>query len=201
MFTGLVGAVGTVTLSAGRDGGHDLGIAVPWTGIVPGESIAVNGACLTVEQVIAGGFQAHVVRTSLERTVLGRLRPGDRVNLERALRAGEPLGGHLVQGHVDGVGTIIGISHRDDARLFDIRVPPEVARVTVPLGSITVDGVSLTVNARPGPDVIQVSLIPFTLEHTTFDGSTPGDDVHLEADLVGKYVQAMLSRGPGPAGA
>lgn len=196
MFTGLVSAVGTVTSSAARDGGHDLAIAVPWSGIDQGESIAVNGACLTVEKVLPDGFQVHVVRTSLERTSLSQLQEGDRVNLERALRAGEPLGGHLVQGHVDGVGTIIAIAARDDARLFDIRVPETVAEVTVPLGSITVDGVSLTVNAMPGPDVIQVSLIPFTFENTTLGDRKVGDLVHLEADLLGKYVKAMLRRAP-----
>lgn len=197
MFTGLVSAVGTVVQAGERDGGRDLAVAVPWSGIEPGESIAVNGACLTVERVIPAGFQVHVVRTSLERTALGMLRQGDRVNLERALRAGEPLGGHLVQGHVDGIGTIVGASQRADARLFDIRVPDEVAGVSVPLGSITVDGVSLTVNAMPSADVIQVSLIPFTFEHTTLGDRKPGDAVHLEADLIGKYVQAMLRRTPG----
>lgn len=194
MFTGLVSAIGTVTSAAGRNGGRDLAIAVPWAGIEQGESIAVNGACLTVEQVLSDGFQVHVVRTSLDRTTLGRLRPGDRVNLERALRAGDALGGHLVQGHVDGVGNIVAMSTKDDARLFDIRVPRQVADVTVPLGSITVDGVSLTVNAMPGPEVIQVSLIPFTFEKTTLGDRKVGDEVHLEADLLGKYVQAMLHR-------
>lgn len=197
MFTGLVSAVGTVTLARKREGGYDLDVAVSWSGIEPGESVAVNGACLTVEQVIPGGFRAHVVRTSLERTALGSLGPGDRVNLERALRAGQSLGGHLVQGHVDGVGTIVGTSRRDDARLLDIRVPDAVANVTVPLGSITVDGVSLTVNAMPSPGVVQVSLIPFTFEHTTLGERTTGDMVHLEADLIGKYVRAMLHRMPG----
>lgn len=197
MFTGLVSAVGTVVQAGERAGGRELSVAVPWSGVERGESIAINGACLTVEQVIPGGFQVHVVRTSLERTALGSLQQGDRVNLERALRAGEPLGGHLVQGHVDGVGTIVGTSRRDDARLFDIRVPDAVAEVTVPLGSITVDGVSLTVNAMPSPDVVQVSLIPFTFEHTTLGDRKTGDVVHLEADLIGKYVQAMLRRRPG----
>lgn len=197
MFTGLVSAVGTVVQAGERDGGRELSVAVPWSGVERGESIAINGACLTVEQVIPGGFQVHVVRTSLERTALGSLQQGDRVNLERALRAGEALGGHLVQGHVDGVGTIVETSRRDDARLFDIRVPDAVAEVTVPLGSITVDGVSLTVNAMPSPDVVQVSLIPFTFEHTTLGDRKTGDVVHLEADLIGKYVQAMLRRRPG----
>jgi riboflavin synthase len=114
------------------------------------------------------------------------------MNLERALRAGDRLGGHLVQGHVDGVGTVERVAQREDARLLDLRVPPEVARLSIPLGSITVDGVSLTVNARPAFDIIQVSLIPFTLQHTTLGERRTGDRVHLEADTIGKYVAELL---------
>jgi riboflavin synthase len=122
------------------------------------------------------------------------LRPGTRVNLERALRVGDRLGGHLVQGHVDGVGTVLRVVARDHVRLLDLETPAEVARVSVPLGSITVDGVSLTVNAVPAPGTIQISLIPFTLEHTTLADRRPGDRVHLEADAIGKYVEALLRR-------
>jgi riboflavin synthase len=154
----------------------------------------VDGACLTVADLPEGAFGVHVIRTSLDRTRFSDLRSGDRVNLERALRVGDRLGGHLVQGHVDGVGTVLRVTTREDARLLDLQVPPEVARVSVPLGSITVDGVSLTVNARPDPTTIQISLIPFTLEHTTLGGRRPGDRVHLEADTIGKYVQALLER-------
>jgi riboflavin synthase len=136
----------------------------------------------------------HVVSTTLERTRLGELRPGDRVNLERALRAGDRLGGHLVQGHVDGVGTVLRVATREDARVLDLEVPPEVAAVSVPLGSITVDGVSLTVNAMPSAGTIQISLIPFTLEHTTLADRRPGDRVHLEADTIGKYVKGLLGQ-------
>jgi riboflavin synthase len=122
------------------------------------------------------------------------------LNLERAVRAGDRLGGHLVQGHVDGVGTVERVVQREDARLVDIRVPSEVANASVPLGSITVDGVSLTVNAIPAPGVIQISLIPFTLQHTTLGQRRPGDGVHLEADTIGKYVAEML-RARGDLGA
>ena len=192
MFTGIITEIGTVQESRPSDGGRDLDIACSWTDLVAGESIAVDGACLTVARLKEGGFGVHVVRTSLDRTRFADLRPGDRVNLERALRVGDRLGGHLVQGHVDGVGTVLRVATREDARLLDIQVPAEVARVSVPLGSITVDGVSLTVNAMPDPGTIQISLIPFTLEHTTLGSRRPGDRVHLEADTIGKYVQALL---------
>jgi riboflavin synthase len=122
------------------------------------------------------------------------------LNLERALQVGDRLGGHLVQGHVDGVGTVERVVARQDARLLDLRVPPEVARVSVPLGSVTVDGVSLTVNAIPAPGVIQISLIPFTLQHTTLGERRAGDRVHLEADAIGKYVAELL-RARGDLGA
>ncbi|HEX5387546.1 MAG TPA: riboflavin synthase [Gemmatimonadales bacterium] len=192
MFTGIVTAVGRLRRAEPAEGGVDLTIEAPFPDLVPGESVAVDGACLTVAEFGADWFRAHVVRTSLERTRFASAAAGQAVNLERALRLGDRLGGHLVQGHVDGVGTIERIAQRDDARLLDIRVPPEVAAVSVPLGSITVDGVSLTVNARPAPGMVQVSLIPFTLQHTTLGERKPGDAVHLEGDTIGKYVQALL---------
>ena len=194
MFTGIITEIGTLMEARAADGGRDLDIACSWTDLAAGESIAVNGACLTVARLTDRGFGVHVVRTSLDRTRFADLRPGQRVNLERALRVGDRLGGHLVQGHVDGVGTVLRVATREDARLLDLQVPAGVARVSVPLGSITVDGVSLTVNAIPGPGTIQISLIPFTLEHTTLGDRRPGDHVHLEADAVGKYVQALLER-------
>jgi riboflavin synthase len=192
MFTGIVTAVGTVREARATDTGLELTFDCPYAGVVPGESVAVDGACLTVERVVPGGFAAHVIRTTIERTRFGEYAAGQRVNLERALRAGDRLGGHLVQGHVDGVGTVERLATHDDARLIDLRVPAGVARVTVPLGSITVDGVSLTVNAVPAPGTIQISLIPFTLQHTTLGLRAPGDRVHLEADTIGKYVQGLL---------
>jgi riboflavin synthase len=194
MFTGLVTAVGTIRSARAADGGRTLLIRCPWRGLALGESIAVDGACLTVARRLRGAFAVHVVATSLRRTTFSDYRPGRRVNLERALRAGDRLGGHLVQGHVDGVGRIRRIRQEEDARLLDISVPAEVARATVPLGSITVDGVSLTVNALPGRGVVQVSLIPYTLQHTTLGDRQVGDRVHLEGDTLGKYVAAWLSR-------
>jgi riboflavin synthase len=194
MFTGIVTEIGSVRAARPADGCLDLEIASSWTDLAPGESIAVDGACLTVTASGEGGFGVHIVRTSLERTRFADLRSGDRVNLERALRVGDRLGGHLVQGHVDGVGKVLRVTPRDDARLLDLQVPPEVARVSVPLGSISVDGVSLTVNAMPDAGTVQISVIPFTLEHTTLGDRRPGDRVHLEADAIGKYVQALLER-------
>jgi riboflavin synthase len=194
MFTGIVTGIGTVRETRASNGGLELSIECAYPDLAIGESVAVDGACLTVAAVEGRGFSAHVVRTSLDRTRFGDLRAGDRVNLERALQAGDRLGGHLVQGHVDGVGTVLRLSTKGDARLVDLDVPVEVAQVSVPLGSITVDGVSLTINAMPASDTIQISLIPFTLEHTTLADRRPGDRVHLEADTIGKYVWAMTQR-------
>ena len=192
MFTGIITAVGEVTDRAQRDGGLELTVAAPWSDLVLGESVAVDGACLTVQAIGRGSFTCHIIQTSLERTSFGTYEVGRRVNLERALQAGDRLGGHLVQGHVDGVGTVERVGEYGDARLLDLRVPPDVIRVSVPLGSITVDGVSLTVNAIPSAGVIQVSLIPFTLQHTTLGERRAGDRVHLEADTIGKYVAELL---------
>jgi riboflavin synthase len=193
MFTGIVTAVGIIReAKKGRDG-LTLRIGAPFRGVRRGESIAVDGACLTVERIGKGWFSVHVIATSLERTLLGRHGKGRRVNLERALRVGDRLGGHLVQGHVDGVGEVIRVAQVGDAWLVDVRVPAEVARVSIPLGSITVDGVSLTVNAIPAPGIIQLSLIPFTFQHTTLGERQPGDGVHLEGDTIGKYVDALLT--------
>jgi riboflavin synthase len=192
MFTGIVTAVGRVAGRTGSAGGLELTIASGYDDLDLGESVAVDGACLTVQARDAAGFTVHIIRTSLERTNFDTYAVDRKVNLERALRVGDRLGGHLVQGHVDGVGTVERVGARDDARLIDLRVPAEVARVSVPLGSITVDGVSLTINARPAADQIQISLIPFTLQHTTLGERRVGDRVHLEADTIGKYVGELL---------
>lgn len=192
MFTGLVSAMGRVRSVRRLEGGLELDIEAPFEDLAAGESVAVDGACLTAERQGPGWFGVHLVGTTLERTNFGRYAVGHRVNLERALRVGERLGGHVVQGHVDGVGTIERIEQRADARLFDISVPHDVAAVAPALGSITVDGVSLTVNARPSPALVQVSLIPFTLQHTTLGERRVGDRVHLEGDAIGKWVAHLL---------
>lgn len=192
MFTGIITAVGTLQRAEPVAGGLRLELACPWDDLVAGESVAVDGACLTVEQAGSGRLAVHVVGTTLGRTRFGSMVVGQRLNLERALRVGDRLGGHLVQGHVDGVGEVVGVVRSEAGWLVDVAIPPDVAAVSVPLGSITVDGVSLTVNAVPRPGVIQVSLVPFTLQQTTLGERRPGDRVHLEGDAVGKYVQALV---------
>jgi riboflavin synthase len=192
MFTGIISEIGRVERAESNGGGLELTITTSYPDLVPGESVAVDGACLTVQALAPGGFVAHVVRTSVDRTAFAGYASGRRVNLERALRVGDRLGGHLVQGHVDGVGTVVRLGQHEDARLLDLQVPDAVAQVSIPLGSITVDGVSLTVNALFPPTLIQVSIIPFTLQHTTLRDRTVGDRVHLEADTIGKYVKALL---------
>lgn len=194
MFTGIVTAVGRVREARPAEGGRDIVIEAPYDDLADGESIAVDGACLTVTGHAPGWFGVHAVATTLERTRFATLAAGDRVNLERALRVGDRLGGHLVQGHVDGIGEVTSVQRRDDAVLVDVSVPDAVFEVSVPLGSITVDGVSLTVNAIPGPGVVQVSLIPFTLQHTTLGERRAGDTVHLEGDTVGKYVGELVRK-------
>jgi riboflavin synthase len=192
MFTGIVTAVGTVTQARQSADGFELSVEAPYPDLQAGESMAVDGACLTVQALTPAGFTAHIIATSLDRTRFAQYAKGRRVNLERALRVGDRLGGHMVQGHVDGVGLVELITQRDDARLVNLRVPAEVARISVPLCSITVDGVSLTVNAKPEADLVQISLIPFTLQHTTLGERRVGDRVHLEADTIAKYVWALM---------
>ena len=190
MFTGIVDAVGRLDAVA-LNNGVELRITASYKGVKKGESIAVNGACLTVAQVFTGAFRVHAVETTLGRTLIGEWKKGRSVNLERALRAGDRFGGHFVQGHVDGVGTVERVTPQGDALLLDIRVPRDVAETTVLHGAITFDGVSLTVNAVPQTGVVQVSLVPFTLEHTTLGTLTSGDRVHVEADVLGKYVRQL----------
>ncbi len=190
MFTGIVSAVGRVAKATRNGGGLVLSIRAPYKGLRRGESIAVNGACLTVERVVRGGFTTHAVETTLGRTLLGEWTAGHRVNLERAVRAIDRLGGHLVQGHVDGVATVKHVA-RGDAVLAELQVPPEVLAVSIPHGSLTVDGVSLTVNALLEGGVVQVALVPFTRAHTTLGALRAGDRVHVEGDVLGKYVRRL----------
>jgi riboflavin synthase len=194
MFSGLVTAVGVIRAVARTSEGLELRVSAPFRGLERGESIAIDGACLTVVRLGRGTFTVHVIDTTLDRTRFGSYATGDRVNLERALRVGDRLGGHIVQGHVDGLGEVRSVTRRKDAVVIDVQVPREVARVSIPLGSITVDGVSLTVVSMPDKSTLRLSLIPFTLEHTTLGRLRRGSVVHVEADVLGKYISRLLTR-------
>ncbi len=194
MFTGLVETLGTVRRLDSDGEGRLLLVAEP--GMAPqlslGESVAVNGACLTVVARDADTFRFQVGPETLHRTNLGELRPGDRVNLERALRVGDRLGGHMVQGHIDGVGRIAGRQRQGDWELVWFRCPAELAAQMVSKGSVAVDGVSLTLVDVTG-DGFSVALIPHTLANTTLGFKGDGTAVNLETDLLAKYVWKCLS--------
>ena len=193
MFTGLVDDVGVVERVERTEAGRELRVLSRYTGLTTGESIAVNGACLTVREHGAGWFTVAAIVTTLDRTTIGSWDAGRRVNLERALRLGDRLGGHMVQGHVDGVGTVERVQRRDDALLVDVRLPDDIENLMVPHGSVTIDGVSLTVNALPAPGILQLSLIEYTWTHTTLGALRAGDVVHVEADMIGKYVRQLVA--------
>ena len=201
MFSGIVEAVGRVEAVEAVDNGRRLRIGTPFAAeLEEGDSIAVEGVCLTATSVTESGFETEAIATTLSRTTLGGLEVGSGVNLERALRLGGRLDGHLVQGHVDGVGEVVGVERDGEHVLLDVRLPEVVGEVTVLHGSISMAGVSLTVNAMPEPDVAQVALIPYTWEHTTLRDLTPGDGVNLEGDMIGRFVvDYMKKRGRGEA--
>ena len=192
MFTGLIEEVGTITRVANGPGGRELVIRSSYSGLVDGESIAVNGVCLTVREHDGDGFTVGAIETTLGRTTVGGWTVGTRVNLERAMVMGARLGGHIVAGHVDGVGIVKSVTQSGDARLVALALPEAVMEVSVLHGSVTVDGVSLTVNALPPDGTLELSLIEYTLEHTTFASLKAGDHVNVEADLIGKYVQKLI---------
>ena len=193
MFTGLVEAVGVVDAVRSTDAGLELTITSPYPDLARGESVAVSGVCLTVRDVAGNTFTTAAVTTTLERTAIGGWRAGTRVNLERAMRADARLGGHIVQGHVDGVGTVREVLEEGDALLIDITVPSDIDELVVPLGSIALDGVSLTVNSLPSTGTVQVSIIDYTRKHTTLGDLRPGAQVHLEADVLAKYARRMAT--------
>jgi riboflavin synthase len=202
VFTGIVTALGTVEKIARKDELLEITIAAPYDDLTAGESVAVNGACLTVVARNGGRFRVQAVATTQDRTRVGEMREGGRVNLERALRLSDRLGGHFVQGHVDGLAEVTAVHESKDNLLMDLRVPEEIASITVPRGSIALDGVSLTVNAIPEPGAVQVSLIPYTRSHTTLGQLRVGDRVHVEGDMIGKIVaQLVAHRGHGDPGA
>jgi riboflavin synthase len=203
MFTGIVEGIGTVaTLATAAGGGARLEVEAPWLAgeLRPGESVAVNGCCLTVAATTPAGFAADLVAETLRRTALGGLAEGDRVNLERPLALGGRLGGHLVQGHVDGVAKVLERTPVGDGEEVRIELPADLERYVVEKGSIAVDGVSLTV-AGVGPGWFGVALVPHTLEVTTLGRRRPGDPVQLEVDVVAKYVERLVAPFADRAGA
>ena len=193
MFTGLVDDVGVVERVERTGAGRELRIRSRYTGLADGESVALNGVCLTVRESGAGWFDVAAVVTTLGRTTIGEWVAGKRVNLERAMRLGDRLGGHLVQGHVDDVGVVVDQRRERDAILVDVRLPADLEPLMVPHGSVAVDGVSLTVNALPAPGILQLSLIEFTERHTTLGDLRAGDRVNIEADMMGKYVRQLVA--------
>lgn len=192
MFTGIVKEIGRVeSASAGADGTR-LRIAAGFAnGLTRGDSVAVEGVCLTVAELDASGFSADVMNQTLGLTTLGSLESGSPVNLEPALRAGEPLGGHIVQGHVDGVGTVGAVTPDGFARRLSVELPAELRRYAVEHGSITLAGASLTV-ASLTDTVVEVSLIPETLKRTTLGAAEPGTRVNVEVDVVARYVERLV---------
>jgi riboflavin synthase len=194
VFTGLVAGVGQVAGIDPEDDGVRLRVDTPLGAeLAPGDSIAVNGVCLTAVEPSADGFGADVMAETLRRSSLGPLGAGDAVNLELPLRAGDRLGGHIVQGHVDGTGTVESAADEGFARVVRIACGPDVLRYVVEKGSIAIDGVSLTV-ASVDDTGFTVSLIPETLERTTLGGAVPGRVVNLEVDVLAKYVEKLTVR-------
>ena len=193
MFTGIVRERGRVARAAGEGDGLRLEIEAPETAAAAsvGDSVAVNGCCLTVTALANRRLAFDAVPETLRRTALGSLASGALVNVEPALRAGEPLGGHYVQGHVDGVGRVRSRDNKGDGVRLEIEAPSELLRYCVEKGSIAVDGVSLTIAAL-GPDSFAIALVPHTLAVTTLGALRPRDAVNLEVDVLAKYVERLL---------
>ncbi len=195
MFTGLIEGVGRVAALESRGGDVRLRIAVgslPFADVALGESIAVSGVCLTVIEFDAGSFAADASTETLGLTTLGGMPVGQAVNLERAMRPSDRLGGHLVSGHVDGVGRVLSVHDDARAQRWRFAAPASLSKYIATKGSICVDGVSLTVNAVDG-EGFEVALIPHTVSHTAFSSTRVGDPVNLEIDLVARYVERLLS--------
>jgi riboflavin synthase len=205
MFTGLIEGLGTIARVTPKGPDAVLVITPPWpiAEAVLGESVAVNGACLTVTATSGRGFSLDVSAETLSRTTLGALRPGAAVNLERAMKLGERLGGHLVTGHVDCVGTLARIERLGSSTRLYITIPAEHLRMVVEKGSVSVEGISLTVNQVDATG-FSLNIIPHTLAQTTLKLVKEGDSVNIETDLIGKYVARLLNRAedspPAPGG-
>ena len=193
MFTGLIEDVGRVELVERGDDGAKLRIASPLAGeLAIGDSIAVNGCCLTATAVEEGSFETEAMNQTLQVTALAGVEQGNRVNLELAMRAGDRLGGHIVQGHVDGIGTVASVEDDGFARRVRVDLPAQLLRYVVDKGSITLSGVSLTV-AELGDSWAEVSLIPETLERTNLGELEPGNKIDVECDVVAKYVERLVA--------
>ncbi|EST20158.1 riboflavin synthase [Streptomyces niveus] len=198
MFTGIVEELGEVAAveNLGDSSRFRLRGPAVTEDAKHGDSIAVNGVCLTVVDLAEGEFTADVMAETLKRSSLGALVPGSRVNLERPMAVGDRLGGHIVQGHVDGTGTVVEREASENWEIVKISLPADLTRYVVEKGSITVDGVSLTV-VDAGPDYFTISLIPTTLALTTLGIKQPGDPVNLEVDVIAKYVERLMTSGAG----
>jgi riboflavin synthase len=195
MFTGLIEDVGKIAALRFKNGSAVLTVKtkLPVRSMPLGASVAVNGACLTVVKKLKGAFIVDVSPETLTRTNLEKLKPGNLVNLEQPMRLQERLGGHLVTGHVDGVGTVAALRRQGEFTVFNFRVPARLGALLVSKGSVAVDGISLTVNdCRRGG--FSVAIIPFTLQHTNLQGRRVGDKVNIETDLIGKYVHSFLQK-------
>jgi riboflavin synthase len=191
MFTGIIDDVGVIESVKTTDAGRELRVRSKYSDLQDGESIALNGVCLTVREFGEGWFDVAAVETTVGRTTVGDWRAGTRLNLERALRFGDRLGGHLVQGHVDCTMPVLSVEREGDALLIGLDTPPVHESLIVLHGSITIDGVSLTVN-QTWPGGLQLSLIEYTLRHTTLGELRAGQLVNVETDIIGKHVQQLL---------
>jgi riboflavin synthase len=200
LFTGIVEHVGRIkSLEKGPDGGRLRIHAGPLaSSLAIAGSVAVNGCCLTVVELADEVFAADLSSETLKRTGFGEMKPGASVNLERPLTAGKELGGHFMQGHVDGIGRVARLAPEGPNWWFGVRVPPEVERYVAMKGSIAIDGISLTV-ASLADGVVEAAIIPFTYEHTNLKSLVPGDAVNLEADILAKYVEKLLDHRKAPA--
>jgi riboflavin synthase len=196
VFTGIVEAVGTIARVEEASRTRRLRVEAPGIAatLAAGDSIAVDGVCLTVESTDGNAFTATAVAETLARTTLRDRAPGDAVNLERAAGADRLFGGHLVQGHVDSVAQVVSFDAADAASTLVLELPENVFELCVDQGSIAVDGVSLTIASRTAPGRITIAIVPHTLGHTTFASYAPGRRVNVEADVIAKYVRAFLRR-------
>jgi riboflavin synthase len=204
MFTGIISGVGTLSEVRPIGEGADMRLRIsvpqdkePWAGlpgVILGASISCSGCCLTVIDMDGGSFAVDVSAETLSKTTLGRWRAGTRINLERALKMGDELGGHIVSGHVDGLGEVLSSTPENGSTRWTFRVPPAISRFIAAKGSVAVDGVSLTVNEVEG-DVFGVNIIPHTAEETTFGTLSVGDAVNLEIDMLARYVARLTERG------